>query len=488
MTPSADSFSSSLWLRPVGVKAPSEPPTEPAGPAVAHDEFTVPAPAPAPAPASVASVVDNPVVPEVPTTLAQAGLTQSAALGLLLKVLYAGSRTGRELSDEIKISWVVLEGILNPARLEQLIEIKGASGAGTAGYEYALTDRGRDRAKQFFEVNGYVGPAPVPLEQYVKYLRQLAKHNQIIDREVIASGFTDLIIADEMLDQLGPAVSTRRAMFLYGPPGNGKSAMSAGIGRALGGAIYIPYALDIGGQIVTVFDPITHVPQPLEDAGPLVRSVGAHDPRWVRVRRPVITVGGELTLEQLDLKFNHLAKYYEAPVQLKANAGLLLVDDFGRQRVPASDLLNRWIVPLESRVDFLSLHTGRKFEVPFDVLVVFATNLEPRSLADEAFLRRIPYKVHATNPSRELFTAIFRSVCVKHDIRFEPSVVDHLRREYYDRRGFEMRACHPRDLIEQMVTLCKYRKQTPAMTPKLLDEVCRTYFLDSPVSGTAAVA
>ena len=409
----------------------------------------------------------------------------------MLKVLYSGTRTGRELADEIKISYLILEAIISPARLEQLIEIKGASGAGTAGYTYALSDRGRDRAKQYFEVNGYVGPAPVPLEQYVKYLRVLARQNPIIDREVIAAGFTDLIMADEMLDQLGPAVSTRRAMFLYGPPGNGKSVMSAGIGRALGGAVYMPTCARLrheGGQVVTVFDPVTHVPQPLEDAGPLVRSDSAHDTRWLRVRRPVITVGGELTLEQLDLKFNHLAKYYDAPVQLKANTGVLLVDDFGRQRVPASELLNRWIVPLESRVDFLSLHTGRKFEIPFDVLVIFATNLEPRSLADEAFLRRIPYKVYASNPSREQFAAIFRMVCAKHDIRFDPAVVDHLRREYYDRRGFDMRACHPRDLVEQMVTLCKYRKQPLAITPKLLDEVCRTYFLEKPMNTTAAVA
>jgi hypothetical protein len=427
-------------------------------------------------------------VPEVPMTVAQTGLSSATLLSLILKVLYSGSRTGRELADEIKVSYLILEGLITPARQEQLIEIKGASGAGTAGYEYALTDRGRDRTRQFLDVNGYVGPAPVPLEQYRAYLKELARQNPAIDREVIAAGFTDLVMADDMLDQLGPAVSTRRAMFLYGPPGNGKSAMSAGIGRALGGAVYMPHAIEMGGQIVTVFDPVTHVPQPVDDGDPLVRSESAHDPRWVRVRRPVITVGGELTLEQLDLKFNALSKYYEAPVQLKANGGVLLIDDFGRQRVPASDLLNRWIVPLESRIDFLSLHTGRKFEMPFDVLVIFATNLEPRSLADEAFLRRIPYKVYASNPTREQFSAIFRMVCAKYDIRFEPGVLDHLKREYYERRGFEMRACHPRDLVEQMVTLCRYRKQPLAMTPKLLDEACRTYFLDKPVSGTAAVA
>ena len=200
----------------------------------------------------------------------------------------------------------------------------------------------------------------------------------------------------------------------------------------------------------------------------------------------MITVGGELTLDQLDLSFNHLSKFYEAPVQLKANCGVLLVDDFGRQRIPAGELLNRWIVPLESKVDFLALHTGRKFQVPFDVLVIFATNIEPRSLADEAFLRRIPYKVHATNPSLEQFSAIFYMECKKHDITFDQDVVDHLCQEYYEARGMEMRGCHPRDLIEHMVSLCRYRKQPLAISRKLLDEACRTYFLDEPLRGTQA--
>jgi predicted ATPase with chaperone activity len=486
MLSAVDTPKSSLWLRPVETPVP-EPADTPA--ASSPDVLSSSEPLAAEAASTTAPPVapaDASVVPPTATTLEQTGLTHDTVLALILKVLYSGEMVGRDLADEIKIVYGILEPIISTARLEQLIEVKRASGAGTAGYLYALTDRGRERAKQFFDVNGYVGPAPVPLDQYVAYVRDLGRHNGIIDREVIASGFTDLIVAEDMLDQLGPAVSTRRAMFLYGPPGNGKSAMSAGIGRALGGAIYMPYALDIGGQVVTLFDPVTHVPQPLGGDNPLLRPDTAADPRWVRVRRPVITVGGELTLEQLDLKFNPLSKYYEAPVQLKANCGVLLVDDFGRQRIPASDLLNRWIVPLESRIDFLALHTGRKFAVPFDVLVIFATNLEPRTLADEAFLRRIPYKVRATNPSLEQFSAIFAMVCEKHGIDFDPTVVAHLCREYYDGRGLEMRACHPRDLVEQMVTLCRYRKQPIAITPRLLDEACRTYFLDKPLYGTEA--
>jgi hypothetical protein len=477
MLSSIESPRESLWLRPVDVQPTPPRPDR----TLAPDRASSIEP-----PAAPPAGPNDDIIPPTPTTLAETGLTHDTLLALTLKVLYSGEMIGRDLADEIKVTYGILEPIISAARAEQLIEVKRASGAGTAGYQYALTDRGRDRAKQCFEVNGYVGPAPVPLDQYVRYVADLGQQNSIIDREVIASGFTDLVVADDMLDQLGPAVSTRRAMFLYGPPGNGKSAMSAGIGRALGGAIYMPYALDIGGQVVTLFDPVTHVPQPVDDGSPLVRPDTASDARWIRVRRPVITVGGELTLEQLDLKFNPLSKYYEAPVQLKANCGVLLVDDFGRQRIPASDLLNRWIVPLESRVDFLALHTGRKFSVPFDVLVIFATNLEPRTLADEAFLRRIPYKVRATNPSLEQFSAIFSMVCSKHGIEFDPRVVDHLCREYYEGRGLEMRACHPRDLVEQMVTLCRYRKQPVAITPRLLDEACRTYFLDKPLYGTEA--
>ena len=284
---------------------------------------------------------ESSVAPAAPTTLEQTGLSSDNVLGLILKALYTGELSGRELSDQVKISYSILERIIEAARVEQLIEVRSASGAGTAGYRYAVTERGRERTNQYFETNGYIGAAPVPLDQYVRYVKELSRHNTLIDRDCVASGFTDLIVTEEMLDQLGPAVSARRAMFLYGPPGNGKSAMSAGIGRALGGAIYMPYALDIDGQVVMLFDPVAHVPQPVDEGSPLLRPETATDPRWIRIRRPVITVGGELTMDQLDLSFNHLAKFYEAPVQLKANCGVLLVDDFGRQRVPAGELLNR---------------------------------------------------------------------------------------------------------------------------------------------------
>ena len=229
-----------------------------------------------------------------------------------------------------------------------------------------------------------------------------------IDRERLGQGFSHLVVANHLFDQLGPAVNAGKAVFLYGPPGNGKSVIGEGLGRALGGHMYVPHAIDVEGQIVTVFDPTCH--ETVEEEGSPRGSIAEapRDRRWVRIRRPVVIVGGELTLTMLDLTFNPIAKYHEAPMQLKANGGVLLVDDFGRQRMRPEDLLNRWIVPLESRVDYLTLHTGKKFQVPFDVLIVFATNLDPKSLADEAFLRRIPYKIAVTDPTVEQFTQIFQ--------------------------------------------------------------------------------
>jgi SpoVK/Ycf46/Vps4 family AAA+-type ATPase len=318
----------------------------------------------------------------------------------------------------------------------------------------------------------------VPLAQYVAFMSVLGQDQPLIDAARVADGFAHLVVAPEMLDQLGPAINARRAVFLYGAPGNGKSVMGDCIGRALGGSIYVPTALDIDGEIVTVFDPVTHVRTEAPEEGIIVRADDEVDARWVRVRRPVITVGGELTLEVLDLRFNPLAGFYDAPFQLKANGGVLVVDDFGRQRVAAKDLLNRWVVPLESRVDYLGLHTGRKFQVPFDVMVVFATNLDPAALADEAFLRRIPYKVLAKDPSPDQFSRIFAMNCRRHGVEFDQDHVDHLYSRYYLRRQIPVRACHPRDLLDQIAAMCRYHGRSMEISTELLDAACATYFLD----------
>jgi hypothetical protein len=427
------------------------------------------------------------IAPPKPATLEDTGLTADNIGALILKTLYAGETRGTALSAAVKLPYAILEPIIAQLRQEQLIEVKSASGVGTAGYAYALTDLGRDRTRRYLDACGYVGPAPVPIAQYLPHMAALSSYRPTIDQDRVASAFAHLIIEPDMLHQLGPAISSGRAVFLYGPPGNGKSVMGQGIGQALGGDIYIPYALDVDGQIVSLYDPVTHEIRD-EEKDSILRSEHDADERWVRIRRPVITVGGELTLDMLDLRFNALSAFYEAPIQLKANGGVLVVDDFGRQRVPARDLLNRWVVPLESRIDFLSLHTGRKFQVPFDVMVVFATNLEPASLADEAFLRRIPYKILAKNPTYEQYCRIFELNCRRYGVPFDRKAVEYLHNQYYVPKNLQRRGCHPRDLIDQVMILCRYQKRPLGITPDLLDMVCGTYFIDEAQSGPTSAS
>jgi SpoVK/Ycf46/Vps4 family AAA+-type ATPase len=323
----------------------------------------------------------------------------------------------------------------------------------------------------------------VPLASYVAQMRRLSEARGFLDRERLRQGFSHLVVGDQILEQLGPALNAGKALFLYGPPGNGKTVIAEGLGRTLGGDMYMPHAIDVDGHTITMFDPITHESLEADAEMSSVIAVAPRDRRWVRIRRPVVMVGGELTLDMLDLAFNPLAKFYEAPIQLKANGGVFLVDDFGRQRISPQDLLNRWIVPLESRVDYLTLHTGKKFQVPFDVLIVFATNLNPESLADEAFLRRIPYKIPIADPTLDQFARIFELNCRRRNLRFHQVMVAYLQRRHYNPAGRALRACHPRDLLDQVTALCRYRGIEPVITRELLDAACESYFigaLDTP--------
>ncbi|MGH9239178.1 MAG: ATP-binding protein [Vicinamibacterales bacterium] len=423
-------------------------------------------------------------VPPVPVTLADTGLTADKVEALIVKTLYAGEMSGLQLAESLRLPYPILEPIVERARGERQIEVRGAAGAGTAGYKYVLTDVGRDRARQHMEVNAYTGPAPVPLEAYVAAMKGLASTRGFIDRQRLHQGFEHLVISEHIFEQLGPAVNANKAVFLYGSPGNGKTVIGEGLGRAIGGDMYMPYALDVDGYIVTMYDPITHESLETDEASSSIIVEAQRDRRWVRIRRPVVIVGGELTLAMLDLTFNKVSKFYEAPLQLKANGGVFLVDDFGRQRMRPEDLLNRWIVPLESRVDYLTLHTGKKFQIPFDVLTVFATNLDPLSLADEAFLRRIPYKIEIEDPTLQQFARIFEMICQRKDVKFHPVMVSYLHRRHYRPLARPLRACQPRDLVEQVAALCNYRGEEPRITRELLDAACAAYFVDDTTGST----
>jgi hypothetical protein len=427
-----------------------------------------------------AGVPAQPSIP-LPRTIAETGLAVDQIEHLLIKTLFNGEATGHVVADRMRLSYTMLEPLIERLRAERQIEVRGMTGgSGTAAFRYALTDLGRDRALQYIEINHYIGPAPVPLAAYAAYMRELQGARGYIDRERLRNGFSHLIIADEVLEQLGPAVNAGKAVFLYGSPGNGKTVIGEGMGRAIGGDMYIPHALDLEGQIITMFDPINHEPLDAESASQPGSIIAAapRDRRWIRIRRPVVITGGELTLDMLDLNFNPLSKFYEAPIQMKANGGVFLVDDFGRQRVRPQELLNRWIVPLESRVDYLTLHTGKKFQIPFDVLIVFATNLKPQDLADEAFLRRIPYKIPIVDPTLEQFARIFELNCQRRQLPYHQVMVAYLQRRHYKPAQRRFRSCHPRDLLDQVTALCRYRGIAPVITRELLDRACAAYFVD----------
>jgi len=419
-----------------------------------------------------------PMPPGPPQTILETGLHPDTLAQLMLKTLVAGESSGTQLSENMRLPYSVLDAMLQHARVEKLVEVRGTSGAGNAGYRYALTDLGRERAMQFLDINRYIGPAPVSLAQYAAYTRACMAARPWVDRDRLSRGFESLIVSRGMYDKLGPAVNSGKALFLYGKPGNGKTVIAEGIGRALGSDMHIPHAIDVDGQTITMFDPVNHVRTAAQGAAGSVVALSGHDRRWEQIRRPVVVVGGELTLDMLDLTFNPIAKFYEAPIQMKALGGVFVVDDFGRQRIPPRDLLNRWIVPLESRVDFLTLHTGRKFEIPFNVFIIFATNLKPESLADEAFLRRIPYKIRAQDPTLDEYTQIFELVCRKRGVPFDGVMVEYLQRKYYEPRNLQMRACHPRDLIDQVIDMCRYQQREAVITRELLDAACGSYFIE----------
>src|SRR5262245_53164352 len=421
-----------------------------------------------------------PSVPTAPTTLEESGLTLDMTIQLTLKTLhFAGELTGADLGSRLGLSFSVVAPALDALKAQRHVQISGGTMLGRASYVYRITDSGRERAALFLESNHYVGVAPVPFEQYRKYMLAYQKAApRFATRERVRDAFSHLVISQRVLDQLGPAINAGHSMFVYGPPGNGKTVISQAVGRLMHGDIGIPHAIEVEGSIVRLFDPVNHEPiPPSEDEEPSLDLGLRHDHRWVRCRRPMVTVGGELTLDALELSYSADTGFYRAPVQAVANGGVLVIDDFGRQHCSPRDLLNRWIVPLESRVDYLTLQSGQKFEMPFMVMVIFATNIKPADLVDEAFLRRIHYKVFAESPTLAEFAKIFENSCKERGLPFDSAMVDHLL-QYYRPRKIALRGCQPRDLIEQALSLAEYLGEPRRVTPDLLDAACARCFVD----------
>jgi predicted ATPase with chaperone activity len=418
--------------------------------------------------------------PASPQTLEETGLGLDLITQLVLKSLhFAGELTGSELSRRLGLEFAVLMPALELLKAQQQCAIVGGGFVGGASYRYRITDAGRTRAALFLESSHYVGVAPVPLAQYQAYMREYRRAvPRTASRDRVRKAFAHLVISDSVLDQLGPAINAGHSMFVYGPPGNGKTVISQAIHNLLEGSIAIPHALEVEGNIVRLFDPVNHERVVLDEDENALTSLEAGDRRWVICRRPMVMVGGELTLSSLELSYNATTGFYRAPVQAVANGGVLVIDDFGRQTCSPRDLLNRWIVPLESRVDFLTLQSGQKFELPFMTLIVFATNIRPAELVDEAFLRRIQYKIFAESPTVEDFKKIFATCCRDFGATAETELVEHLLVDYYRPRSIPLRGCHPRDLIKQALSLASYLERPPHLTPDLLEAACNSYFVN----------
>jgi predicted ATPase with chaperone activity len=418
--------------------------------------------------------------PAAPQTLEESGLSLDLVVQLVLKSLhFVGELSGTDLSRRLGLPFPVFAPALDLLKSQHHCQIVGGGIVGGASYRYRITDAGRTRATLFLESNHYVGKAPVPLAQYQQYMlayRDAAPRSASRDR--VRKAMSHLVVSDRVLDQLGPAINAAHSMFVYGPPGNGKTVISQAIRQLLDGEIAIPHALVVEGHIIRLFDPVNQ-----EEIGPLetddsITALDLYDRRWARCRRPMVMVGGELTLESLELSYNATSGFYQAPVQAVANGGVLVIDDFGRQQCSPRSLLNRWIVPLESRVDFLTLQSGQKFELPFMTLIVFATNIKPAELVDEAFLRRIQYKIFAESPTVQDYIKIFQNNCRELGATAEPALVEHLLYEYYRPRKIALRGCHPRDLIKQALSLASYLNRPPHLTKDLMEAACSSYFVD----------
>jgi len=425
-------------------------------------------------------------VPPAIQKIEHTGLSQLWLQDLALKILYfQGYMSGYKISEEMALPFTgITDQILDALKREKFVEVRSSQmGLGEGAYQYAITGAGIARAREALERSQYAGPAPVPIAAYNKAIMLQDQGRVTITSRLLRKALSQLVLSESTFQRIGPAVNSGTSIFIYGPPGNGKTSVARLIGKMiLATTMYIPYAIYIDGQVVKLYDSVNHKKAPEKDTALMdansLRSSKRPDPRWVHIRRPFIVTGGELTLNGLDLVFDDVNKFYEAPFQVKANGGILLIDDFGRQMVRPRDLLNRWIVPLENRIDYLTLHTGRKVEVPFNVLIVFSTNLPPKDLVDEAFLRRLRHKIEIGDPSYEEYREIFRRVADNKGVKYNDQGLGYLLQEWYVKRGRKLRASHPRDICDQIIDIANFMSYEPEMSTELIQRAAEAYFVE----------
>lgn len=458
-------------------------------------------------------------IPLPPDSLEEAGLPAEFVAGLVMKALHhRGSAAGFDLADMLALPLSLLDDVIEHLQERRLLQVQATRGPTRGEYVFTLTSDGRKRAGEELEISRYVGPAPVPFEEFQRWVELQTIEGTRVSAPELQEALDGVVLLDSMFDLLGPALNSGRSLFLYGESGNGKTLLAKRLARVFGERYYVPYSVLVDGSVMIVYDPIHHGPvatahddsagamasqavaaadtggtavhpadgaAPEPDGGPadvlqqIVRTFPAHDRRYAEAGRPVVVTGGELTLDQLDLQWDSTGGMYQAPPQLKAAGGVLVIDDLGRQRVQIRDLLNRWAGPLEHRQDHLTLRSGRKMVVPFDCFVIFSTNVKPRKLADDAFLRRIHYKILVADPDRDEYERIFRACCEERAIEFDQGALDYLFDEVYEKDGTAPRRCHPRDVLDHLEDLAEYRGEPVRLDPGLLEQACRSYFLSS---------
>jgi hypothetical protein len=410
--------------------------------------------------------------PVEPESVEATGIDETELLGLLVKIIYTWRlETTREFADAIKLPSHIVVKLARTATEQKLLYAKGVRPDNPTVMNYALTDEGRRFALDALVRSQYTGPTPVTLEEYIERVNLQKITNEVVTFSRVRQSVSDLAMDNTLIEQSGPALNSGRAILLYGPPGNGKTTFALRLANVFTDMIYIPYAVAVEGQIIRVFDPSIHIPikSAEEQTGPSFLRGQAIDARWVPCKRPFVVAGGELTLEMLDLRYDSTSKFYEAPLHMKALGGCFVIDDFGRQLVTPTTLLNRWIVPLESRVDYLKLHTGKSFSIPFDELVIFSTNLEPEDLMDPAFLRRLPYKIEIGAPSVELYRQIFEKECKAHAMTLPDGFFDAIVYKIREEKQLELACFQPRFVIEQVAASCRFMEQPPTLEPRFLN-------------------